>query len=190
LITSPLFCYYLHVNNSTVTASILPRVTAKAVDYLLAAAMMETIPRVGFYMGILYVLVGDSFFGGASVGKRLMGLRVAFRPGMTHVKASILRNSTVALAFFLWKIPIIGWIFFAGITLLEFIIMIGNAGRKRIGDELAGTSVYEIASIDKGDHTKKDAGDHAPKDTGDNTPKDAGDHTPNDAGGRTPEEEK
>ena len=181
LITFPLFCYYSGVNNgvnkSTVTASVLPRITAKAIDYLLAAAMMETIPRAGFYVGLLYILVGDSFFGGASAGKKLMGLYVSFHRGMTPVKASIFRNSTIALAFFLWKIPIIGWIFFAGITLLEFIVMIGNSRRMRIGDELAGTWVCEIASTDAGDITPKDTGDYTPKDAGDRTP-DAGDHAP------------
>jgi uncharacterized RDD family membrane protein YckC len=183
------------VSKYTVTASVLPRVMAKAIDYLLAAAMMESIPRFGFYMGLLYILAGDSFFGGASAGKKLMGLCVSSRRGRETartplVRASILRNSTIALAFFLWKIPLIGWIFFTGITLLEFIIMIGNAERMRIGDELAATSVYETASIDAGGDAAIDAGGGAAIDAGGGVPIDAGGRTPIDAGGRTPIEEE
>jgi uncharacterized RDD family membrane protein YckC len=127
-------------------AGLLSRSVARIIDLLLAAAMMETIPKAGFYIAIMYVLTGDGFFNRASVGKKLMGLVVnPVGNGYTlPVRDSILRNLSLALAIILWRIPIIGWFLFLGIVSFEFIIMLGSSERKRIGDELAATKVLEI----------------------------------------------
>ncbi|MBF0565104.1 MAG: RDD family protein [Nitrospirae bacterium] len=124
-------------------ADVLSRTIARTIDVLLATAMMEAIPRVGYYMGIVYVLVGDGFFDGASVGKKLMGLVVRKSDGADTltVRDSILRNATLGLAVIFWRLPFVGWLLFFVIAGLEFIIMIGSSERMRIGDEIAGTKV-------------------------------------------------
>ncbi len=127
-------------------ADILPRILAKAIDFLLAMLLVELIPRVGYYAAVIFILIGDSFFKRASIGKKLMGIEVkSLRHEMVSpARSSILRNSTFALALVLWKIPLFGWFFFIAIAGIEFIIMLGNADRMTIGDELAKTKAVEI----------------------------------------------
>ncbi|MBF0519793.1 MAG: hypothetical protein HQK92_08725 [Nitrospirae bacterium] len=75
-----------------------------------------------------------------------MGLKVVSERsdnGMA-IRSSIIRNMTLATALLLWRIPLLGWFLFIGILAVEFIIMTGNAQRKRIGDELAGTMVVRV----------------------------------------------
>ncbi|MBF0554896.1 MAG: RDD family protein [Nitrospirae bacterium] len=128
-------------------AGILPRVLAKAIDFVLAMLLIDLLPRVGFYAAVIFILIGDSLYNRASIGKKLMGMEVKSlrEETVSPARCSILRNSTMAFALVLWKLPLfIGWIFFIAIAGIEFIIMIGNANRMRIGDELAKTKVVEI----------------------------------------------
>ncbi|QWR78615.1 RDD family protein [Candidatus Magnetomonas plexicatena] len=122
---------------------ILSRVVARVFDFLIVMMLMELVPRAGFYAALMYILIADGLFEGASVGKKLMGLKVASERSDTGaiVRGSILRNLTLAVALVLWRIPLLGWFFFIGILAVEFIIMTGSAQRKRIGDEIAGTLV-------------------------------------------------
>ena len=79
---------------------------------------------------LVYVLVRDGLFGGRSVGKKLMGLRVvnvkANRP--CSIKDSILRNVTLL-------IPILGFI--------ELLMPLVDAEGLRFGDKIARTKVTE-----------------------------------------------
>ncbi|WP_420265837.1 RDD family protein [Candidatus Magnetominusculus dajiuhuensis] len=129
-----------------IKAGVLPRILAKSIDFVLAMLLMELLPRVGFYAAVIFILIGDSLYNRASIGKKLMGMEVKSLRGqmVSSARCSILRNSTIAFALVLWKIPILGWFFFIAIAGIEFIIMIGNANRMRIGDELAKTKVVEI----------------------------------------------
>ncbi|MBF0517189.1 MAG: RDD family protein [Nitrospirae bacterium] len=137
----------LLMGKEEITAGILPRVLAKAIDLVLCFLLIEMLPRAGFYAAVIFILIGDSLYKKASIGKKLMGMEVkSLREGIvSHGRSSILRNSTFALALMLWKLPLfVGWFFFIAIVGIEFIIMIGNANRMRIGDELAKTRVVEI----------------------------------------------
>ncbi|MBF0459466.1 MAG: hypothetical protein HQK99_16370 [Nitrospirae bacterium] len=133
-----------------INAAILPRVLAKAIDLVLCLLLIELLPRAGFYAAVIFILIGDSLYRRASIGKKLMGMEVKpLREGQldertSQGRCSIVRNSTIAIALVLWKIPILGWFFFIAIVGIEFIIMIGSANRMRIGDELAKTKVVEI----------------------------------------------
>jgi hypothetical protein len=133
-------------------ADTLPRVLAKAIDFLIALLLMELVPRVGFYAALIFILIGDGLYNRASIGKKLMGIEVKSLRGeeVSAARCSIIRNSTVALALVLWKIPLFGWFFFVAIAGMEFIIMIGNADRMRIGDELAKTKAVEILYKEEG----------------------------------------
>jgi len=120
---------------------ILARAVAKAIDILIAFALVKAFQEVGFVGGLLYLLTSDGFFDGRSAGKYLLRLKVQSNdPNKGHILCSILRNLNIALAFVVTFVPYIGWALFAGILLVDLIILIGNNGR-RIGDIVANTTV-------------------------------------------------
>jgi uncharacterized RDD family membrane protein YckC len=127
-------------------ASLLLRVVAKALDYILIALATEMVPKAGFYGGLLYILISDGLFDGRSIGKRLMGLRVvsSVGGGPCTMKESILRNALLGAGLLLYLIPLIGWVFTAFISAIEFLILLGSKEQMRLGDELARTIVTEV----------------------------------------------
>lgn len=126
-------------------AGLLMRVVARGIDLIIVLAISEALPRAGFIAGVSYVLIGDGLFGGGrSAGKKLLGLNVMDKEGLPcGVKDSILRNTTLAVGVLLCKVPLIGWLLTAAVFALEFIVLLGSRDARRIGDELAGTTVYE-----------------------------------------------
>jgi uncharacterized RDD family membrane protein YckC len=127
-------------------AGLLLRTAAKFLDLILIAAVIEIIPKAGFYAGLAYLLLGDGFFDGRSVGKRLIKLKVvsAGDNAPCTFKDSILRNSTFAVGYFFWLVPWIGWLFFLLVAGFEFVLILGSKDGRRLGDEIAGTAVIEI----------------------------------------------
>ena len=126
-------------------AGLLLRTAAKIIDFILVAAVLEILPRAGFYAGLAYLLLGDGFFDGRSIGKKLIKLKVisAETDAPCTFKDSILRNSTFAVGYILWLAPWIGWIFLLLVSTLEFILILGSKDGKRLGDEIAKTLVIE-----------------------------------------------
>lgn len=131
------------------TANLLSRTASKGVDLILVFAIMEALPRAGWLAGILYVLISDGLSGGQSLGKRLTGLRVLStdsegteRP--CDIKGSIMRNATLGLGLFCFRMPFLGWLLFIALLGFEFVTLMGSTEGKRFGDELAGTSVREV----------------------------------------------
>lgn len=126
-------------------AGLLLRTAAKIVDFILIAAVIEIIPRAGFYAGLMYLLLGDGFFDGRSVGKKLLRLKVlsAETGGPCSFKDSILRNSTFGVGYALWIVPFIGWIFIVVVSVIEFLLVLGSKDGMRLGDEIAKTVVIE-----------------------------------------------
>ena len=124
---------------------LLLRTAAKTIDLILIAAVIEIIPRAGYFAGLTYLLLGDGFFDGKSLGKRLIKLRVvSFETGAAcSFKDSVLRNSTLAVGYSLSVVPWIGWIFFLIVAGIEFIMVLGSSDGRRLGDELAKTVVLE-----------------------------------------------
>ena len=127
-------------------AGLLLRTAAKIVDFILIAAVIEIIPRAGFFAGLTYLLLGDGFFEGRSIGKKLLRIRVVSADTYSPCtfKDSILRNSTFAIGYVLWIVPLIGWIFILIISVVEFILLLGSKDGMRLGDEIARTSVFEF----------------------------------------------
>ncbi|MCI4626167.1 MAG: RDD family protein [Candidatus Magnetoovum sp. WYHC-5] len=118
---------------------IVKRIAGKCVDLLVAIMLM----KIAYVVAIAYLLLCDGVSGGRGVGKRLLGLCVVSLKGggsFTYA-SSVFRNTTVAAAFILWSIPIFGVFVSVSIILLEFVIMIGNEKKMRIGDMLARTKV-------------------------------------------------
>lgn len=126
-------------------AGLLLRTAAKIVDFILIAAVIEIIPRAGFFAGLTYLLLGDGFFDGRSVGKKLLKIQVvsADTDSPCTFKDSILRNSTFAVGYVLWIVPFIGWIFILIISAVEFLLVLGSKDGMRLGDEIAKTAVIE-----------------------------------------------
>ncbi len=126
-------------------AGLLLRAAAKILDFILIAAVIEIIPRAGFLAGLAYLLLGDGLFDGRSLGKKLIRLKVvsieALQP--CTFRESLLRNSTFGLGYVLWIVPWIGWIALPVIAAVEFILILGNKESRRLGDEIARTTVIE-----------------------------------------------
>jgi len=136
-------------------AKILNRVIAKTIDFIIIAALLETIPKVGYFAGLTYLLIGDGLFDGRSVGKRLIGLKVIYYNDNIVMpctfRESIIRNFPFAAGYILFgilsRIPLIGGIIsliIIVVTLLfESLVMIGSEKGTRFGDEIAKTQVIE-----------------------------------------------
>jgi len=126
-------------------AGLLLRIAAKVLDFILIAAVIEIIPRAGFFAGLAYLLLSDALFDGRSLGKRLVRLQVISSESRQpcSFRDSILRNSTFGLGYLLSLIPWIGWIFIAIVAAGEFVFALGSREGRRLGDELAKTTVIE-----------------------------------------------
>ena len=126
-------------------AGLLLRIAAKVLDFILIAAVIEIIPRAGFFAGLAYLLLSDALFDGRSLGKRLVRLQVISSETRQpcSFRDSILRNSTFGLGYLLSLIPWIGWLFIAIVAAGEFVLVLGSEEGRRLGDELAKTTVIE-----------------------------------------------
>ena len=126
-------------------AGLLLRAASKILDLILIAAVIEVIPRAGFFAGLAYLLLGDGLFDGRSLGKKLIRLKVVSADPLQPCtfRESLLRNSTLGLGYLLGLIPWIGWIALPVIAAVEFILILGNKEGRRLGDEIAGTTVIE-----------------------------------------------
>jgi len=127
------------------SAGLLLRTAAKILDFILIAAVMEIIPRAGFYAGLAYILLGDGFFDGRSIGKKLIRIKVVSvkTNAPCSFRDSILRNSSLAAGYIFWLIPWIGWMVLFLVSVFEFILMLGSKDGMRLGDEIARTVVIE-----------------------------------------------
>jgi uncharacterized RDD family membrane protein YckC len=147
------FLLRLQMSEGFQRAGLLVRSVAKILDFIIIAAAIEILPSAGFFAGLTYLLVGDGLFGGRSLGKKLIGLRVisseTYKP--CSFKDSILRNSTLGIGYLFYKVLWIGWIFILVAAAFEFIILLGSKDGMRIGDEIAKTIVIEHSQSQAGE---------------------------------------
>jgi len=126
-------------------ANLLLRVIAKLLDFIIVATAMKAIPQVGYFAGLVYLLISDGLFDGRSVGKKIIRLKVISEgvgtPGT--FRDSVIRNSTFAFSLILFKVPMLGLFFVLFVLVLEFLLMLGNNEGLRLGDDLANTRVVE-----------------------------------------------
>ncbi len=129
----------------TAKAGLLLRAIAKLVDFIIIALAIKAVPQVGYFAGLAYLLISDGLFDGRSLGKKIIRLKVISpetgNPGT--FRDSMVRNITFAFSLLLYKIPLLGWIFALLITVLEFLLVLGNEEGMRLGDDLANTKVVE-----------------------------------------------
>lgn len=133
------------MSEERIKASLLMRVIAKSLDLIIIAIANMVAPHAGYLFGIIYLLISDGLFDGRSFGKKVLGLRViSVSTGNSGTfKDSILRNTTLAAALLLYKIPLLGWLFLVFIFTVELLLMLGNKDGMRLGDDLANTEVIE-----------------------------------------------
>ncbi len=126
-------------------ASLLLRVIAKLIDFILIAIAVKIIPQIGLIAGIVYILISDGLFEGRSIGKKILKLKtISLNTGNAATfRDSIIRNSTIAAAILVSGIPLLGWLFVLIICTLEFLLMLGNKQGMRLGDDFANTYVIE-----------------------------------------------
>jgi len=139
-----------------VPAGYLARILARFIDLVIVAAMISIIPGIGYFVGLVYILIADGLFEGMSIGKRLMGLKVVVMTEGSQrscgYRESVFRNLPFAGGYLLMGvfivIPLIGWLisFLVWVIILGFetLVMFGSEDRTRLGDEIAKTRVIEI----------------------------------------------
>ena len=132
-------------------AHVLNRALARWVDLLIAAAVDQAVPPVGFLAGLIYLLAADGLSQGRSLGKRLVGLQTwsLKRREAASFSESIIRNLPFAVLFLLFQIPFAGWVFALVVAGFEGLLVIGNERGLRLGDELAQTQVLDGDRLDR-----------------------------------------
>ena len=133
-------------------ADLTTRAVAGLVDLLLIIGLARLPDVIGFLSAAGYILIRDGLFDHRSIGKKLIGLRVVSLedsvPASTY-RDSIIRNVPLVLAYFLFLIPYVGWIFCLLALCAEYLIVIGDKMGMRIGDMLARTQVVLEVSVQR-----------------------------------------
>jgi uncharacterized RDD family membrane protein YckC len=150
--TEPLYEESMRGQEELTAASFFNRFIARTIDLIIVVALYEIIPSIGYFAGLVYLLLADGLFEGRSVGKKLIGLKIVLQDGSRcGYKESIFRNVPFAAGFILGGIfgviPLIGWlmsfVIFVVVLAFESLVIIGSDNGKRLGDEIANTQVVE-----------------------------------------------
>jgi hypothetical protein len=97
---------------------------------------------IGLLAAAGYLLFRDGLFAHQSVGKKLIGIRIApadDAAALAGFRESVIRNVTLAVAFLLFKIPYAGWVLGPLAVLIECLTALGDERAMRVGDLLART---------------------------------------------------
>jgi uncharacterized RDD family membrane protein YckC len=125
-----------------------PRLGALLIDGACAIPLtfLAVIPFIGILGAPLlagYWVSRDAFFGGQSIGKKVVGLRVMKPDGSPFVWADSIKRNIIYFALLLLMIPIYGLIFNGFISgpigIVELILVLTSG--QRIGDRMGGTYV-------------------------------------------------
>ncbi len=136
-------------------ADLTTRAVAGFVDILLIIGLARLPDVLGLLSAMGYILVRDGFFDHQSIGKKLIGLRVAVsedaRPHEAY-RESIIRNMTYAVAYLLFLIPYVGWVLGPLAAGMECLAAVGDDRGMRIGDLLARTMVVLKTPVSERPH--------------------------------------
>ncbi len=136
-------------------ANIFNRILAKLIDLLFVFLLAYFLPYpMGPLCGFIYSIFGDALSfnkrAGASLGKRLLGLKVVqvLEKRPAYWKDAALRNAPVGVATFFAIIPVWGWLI-AGLIglplmLIEVYLILTVETGHRLGDVMADTEVVEV----------------------------------------------
>ena len=123
-------------------ADLTTRAVAGFIDLLIVIGLARLPDVIGFLAASGYILIRDGLFRAQSVGKKLIGLRIASSddPARTvSFRESLLRNAPLALAFLLFLIPYAGWVLCPLLLAVEGLTALGDERGMRIGDLIART---------------------------------------------------
>jgi uncharacterized RDD family membrane protein YckC len=123
-------------------ADLTTRAIAGFVDLLIVIGLARLPDVIGFLSAVTYILIRDGLFERQSVGKKVIGLRIASADDpVTAItfRESIIRNVTLALAFLLFQVPYAGWVLGPVALFIEFLMVLGDERGMRIGDLIART---------------------------------------------------
>ena len=136
-------------------ADFTTRAVAGFVDFLLIIGLARLPDILGFLTAMSYILFRDGLFDRQSIGKKLIGIRVAVsedaRPPMAY-RDSIIRNMTYAVAYLFFVIPYAGWVLCPLAVGMECLAALGDDRGMRIGDLLARTMVVQSSSFSPRGH--------------------------------------
>ncbi len=129
-------------------ASVLKRVVAKLVDWLIAWVLALFFPPVGVVLGMVYLAVADGLQKGQSLGKMVFGLDVVKQDGSPcDLRSSIFRNIPFVLIYLFYALGFLGWILLVvvglPILLIELWLIYVDDQGERLGDRIADTHVIE-----------------------------------------------
>lgn len=123
------------------------RFIAALVDGIITG-VVSLIPTVGWVVAVAYSLAKDGLFEGASIGKKLMKLKVrTLDGGQADYMVSVKRNAIFAIPNVFMIIPVLGFLL-AGpvglaIAIVETFFVFTDPLGRRIGDKFAGSVVVE-----------------------------------------------
>ena len=124
------------------------RAVAAFIDLLIIMGLVRLPDVIGFLAAVGYLLFRDGLFDRQSVGKRLLGFRVATSDssdGAISFRESILRNVPLAFAYLLFLVPYAGWVLGALALGIEGLTALGDERGMRVGDIIARTVVVPVA---------------------------------------------
>ena len=146
-----LFCYHERALETRMQkADLTTRAVAGFVDLLIVLGLARLPDVLGILSAAGYLLFRDGLFARQSVGKKLVGLRIAFADAPAAApgyRESIIRNVTLALAFLLFKIPYAGWVLGPLVIVIEGLTALGDERSMRVGDLLARTLTVQEAPV-------------------------------------------
>jgi len=137
-------------------ADITTRAVAGFVDLLLVIGLTRLPDVIGVLSAAGYILIRDGLFDRRSIGKKLIGLRVASLEDSgfkATYRESIMRNMPIVAGYFLFLIPYAGWILGLVVLGAEGLTAIGDRAGMRIGDLLARTQVVLDLPVRAGEKT-------------------------------------
>lgn len=126
------------------------RLIAKLIDLVIVVVASFFVFPLGFFIGIIYLSIGDSLWCGQSIGKRFMGMRVIdLETGeKPDYKQSALRNLPLTAPLVFMLVPILGWIIglilFVAFCAIEIYLFTSLRSTQRLGDMMAETTVIAI----------------------------------------------
>lgn len=128
-------------------ANLLKRFGAGLIDGIISG-LLGMVPLVGWLAAIAYSLAKDGLFEGASVGKKLLKLKVKTLEGeQGDYLISSKRNLIFAIPSLFTIIPLLGMVIAVPVALaigiIEAIFVITDPLGRRLGDKFANSVVIE-----------------------------------------------
>ena len=129
-------------------ASVLKRIMARFVDWLVAWVFALFLPPIGVIFGMTYLAVADGLQKGQSLGKMVFGLDVVKQDGSPcDLRSSVFRNIPFVLIYLFYALGFFGWILLIivglPILLIELWLIYVDERGDRLGDRIADTHVIE-----------------------------------------------